>query len=105
MSASELLVLATSLSMALLLLGMGICVVRLLLGPTLADRILALDTLTTMMIGFVGVFAIRSGLMLYLDLAIALGLAAFLATVALARYLLSRQPPAQDDKVLPEVPE
>jgi len=101
-SALELLVHATSLSLGLLLLAMGICVVRLMLGPTLADRILALDTLTTVMIGFIGTFAIRSGLMLYLDIAIALGLAAFLATIALARYLLSRHPLSRDEDILPE---
>jgi len=104
-SAEEVLLHATSLSMGLLLLAMAICVVRLLLGPTLADRILALDTLTTMMVGFIGTFAIRSGLMLYLDIAIALALAAFLATVSLARYLLSRRFAARGDEVLPEVVE
>lgn len=92
MSPADLLLQATSVALALLLLAMLVCVVRVLLGPTLPDRILALDTLTTVMIGFIAVFAIRSGSMLYLDIAIALGLAAFLGTVAFARYLLSRPP-------------
>jgi len=51
---------------------------------------LALDLMTVVAMGFVGAIAIRTGLMLYLDIAIALALLGFLATVALARYILSR---------------
>ncbi|MNL51782.1 putative monovalent cation/H+ antiporter subunit F [compost metagenome] len=40
--------------------------------------------------GFVGAIAVRTGLWLYLDIAIALALLGFLATVALARYVLLR---------------
>jgi multicomponent Na+:H+ antiporter subunit F len=59
-------------------------------GPTLADRILGLDTLTVLAIGLIGTFALRTGLYLYADIAIALALVGFLSTVAFARYLLSR---------------
>lgn len=79
---------ATAVALGLLLVAMLIATIRLIRGPTLPDRILALDLLTTLAIGFIAVFAIRSGLMLYLDLAIALGLVGFLSTVALARYVL-----------------
>jgi Multisubunit Na+/H+ antiporter, MnhF subunit len=77
---------------ALVLLGMAllISVVRIIIGPTLGDRVLALDLMTVVAMGFVGAIAIRTGLMLYLDIAIALALLGFLATVALARYILSR---------------
>jgi multicomponent Na+:H+ antiporter subunit F len=64
--------------------------VRIIIGPTLPDRVLALDALTTVALGFVCVIAVRTGLMLYLDIAIALALLGFLATVALARYVLAR---------------
>ena len=40
--------------------------------------------------GFIGAIALRTGLWLYLDIAIALALLGFLATVALARYILLR---------------
>jgi multicomponent Na+:H+ antiporter subunit F len=52
--------------------------------------VLALDLMTVVAMGFVGTIAIRTGRMLYLDIAIALALLGFLATVALARYILSR---------------
>jgi multicomponent Na+:H+ antiporter subunit F len=71
-------------------MGLIFTFVRLLRGPSLPDRVLALDLFTVLALGFIAVFAIRTGFALYLDLAIALGLVGFLSTVALARYLLQR---------------
>ena len=59
-------------------------------GPSLPDRILALDMLTGIALGFIAVVAVRTGFSLYIDIAIALGLVGFLATVAFARFVLSR---------------
>jgi len=77
---------------ALILLGLALLlsVVRIVIGPTLGDRVLALDLLTIVAMGFVATLGIRSGQFLYLDIAIALALLGFLATIAFARYLLSR---------------
>jgi multicomponent Na+:H+ antiporter subunit F len=90
MTSSVILLHATTIAIALLIVAMLLSVVRLLRGPTLPDRILALDTMNTLGIGLIGVFAIRTGVTLYLDVAIALGLVGFLSTVALARYVLHR---------------
>ncbi|MBJ6988181.1 cation:proton antiporter [Devosia sp. MC521] len=73
----------TLLSMALLL-----SVIRIIIGPTLGDRVLALDLLTVIAMGLIAAVAVRTGLMLYLDIAIAVALLGFLATIALARYIL-----------------
>jgi multicomponent Na+:H+ antiporter subunit F len=81
---------ATTLGLGLLTLALVLCLVRLARGPSLADRILALDTMTTLGAGYIAVIAVRTGIMLYLDIAIALALVGFLSTVALARYLLQR---------------
>ncbi|HTO26994.1 MAG TPA: cation:proton antiporter, partial [Devosia sp.] len=77
---------------ALVLLGLAllVSVIRIIIGPTLADRVLALDLMTVIAMGFVGAIAIRTGQMLYLDIAIALALLGFLATIAFARYVLTR---------------
>lgn len=81
---------------------------RVLRGPTLADRVLALDMMTAIAIGFMAVFAIVTGHGLYVDIAIALGLAGFLATVAFARFILTRpdrrQPPAPPARPRPNRP-
>lgn len=90
MNGATMLLHATSLAFALLLIAVALVVVRLIRGPTLADRILALDVITTLAIGLIATFAVRTGFTLYLDIAIALGLLGFLSTVAFARYLLKQ---------------
>jgi multicomponent Na+:H+ antiporter subunit F len=91
MSGADFLALATTIALALLSLALLLTFVRLVRGPTLPDRVLALDMLTTIAIGYVGVFAIKTGFTLYIDIAIAIALAGFLATLAFARYVLSRK--------------
>lgn len=81
---------ATLASLALLGLALFLSVVRIFIGPTLPDRVLALDLMTVVAMAFIGVIAVRTGLMLYVDIAIALALLGFLATVALSRYLMLR---------------
>ena len=74
----------------LLSIAFFLTVYRVIRGPTLPDRVLALDMLVGIVIGFITVFAIRTGYMLYVDIAISLGLVGFLATVAFARFILVR---------------
>ncbi len=80
----------TLISLVLLAVALLVSLVRIVIGPSLSDRVLALDLLAVVAMGFVGAIAVRTGLWLYLDIAIALALLGFLATVALARYILLR---------------
>ena len=89
MTPADLLQWTTLVALVLLGLALLVSVIRIVIGPTLADRVLALDLLTVIAMGFVGAIAIRTGQMLYLDIAIALALLGFLATVAFARYVLT----------------
>lgn len=77
---------------ALVLLSLSFLVTtwRVIAGPTLPDRIVGLDTLVVIAIGFIATIGIRTGYTLYVDVAIALGLVGFLATVAFARFVMSR---------------
>jgi multicomponent Na+:H+ antiporter subunit F len=88
MSGDEILAHATTASLGILILALLLTIVRLVRGPTLADRILALDLITILAVGFIAAIAIRTGFSLYLDIAISIGLLGFLSTIALARYLL-----------------
>lgn len=92
MDAETILTAATTLALLMMCVAFFLAVWRVVSGPTLPDRIVALDMLTATAIGFIAVIAIRTGFTLYIDIAIALGLVAFLATVALARFVASRQP-------------
>lgn len=89
MSAALILEHALYIALILLMLAMLATAIRVLLGPTLADRVLALDQLVAIAIGFIAVIAIKTGYELYIDIALALGLAGFLATAAFARYILA----------------
>ncbi len=88
------------LDVSLTLLGIAflLTVIRIIKGPTLPDRVLGLDMLTSVAIGFIAVIAIDTGFTLYVDLAIALGLVGFLATVAFARFILARGKTGDDDE-------
>jgi multicomponent Na+:H+ antiporter subunit F len=81
---------ACNTGLLLLSIAFLLTVYRVMIGPTLPDRVLALDMLVAIVIGFIAVFAIRTGYTLYIDIAISLGLVGFLATVAFARFIMVR---------------
>ncbi|MBK9087779.1 MAG: cation:proton antiporter [Holophagales bacterium] len=60
---------------------------RIGLGPSLPDRVVGLDLLSTLGISVVAVVALASGNDVYIDVAIVLALLSFLGTVAFAAYL------------------
>ncbi|EXI64863.1 MAG: K+/H+ antiporter subunit F [Accumulibacter sp.] len=61
---------------------------RLLRGPDLCDRILALDTLGINAIAMLVLFGIRSASTAYFEVALLLALLGFVGTVALCKFLL-----------------
>lgn len=69
---------------AVLSVGMFLAFVRLILGPTLPDRVVAFDALAIMGVGALVLVAIATGHALFLDVALALALITFIGTVALA---------------------
>lgn len=75
---------------ALVILGVALAAIRLVRGPTLADRIVALDMMTVQLVSFGGLAALQANSAAFLDVAVVLALVVFLATVCLARYLERR---------------
>lgn len=74
---------------ALVTLGAAVlvAVVRLVKGPTLPDRVVAMDLTGVLVIGFIVVLAASTGVRATLDAAIVIALIAFVATVAYATYI------------------
>ena len=70
----------------LLLAGMVLAFVRLVKGPDAADRIVALDLISVLIVALLAVIAIHADETSFLDVSIAYALVAFLGTVALARF-------------------
>ena len=60
---------------------------RLLTGPTLPDRVVALDLVSGLLVVFLVLFKMVSGIDAYIYVGIGLALIAFLATVAFAHYI------------------
>ncbi len=60
---------------------------RLLRGPLIADRVLALDLISGLCLATLILVALESDNSTYLNVAMALAVISFLGTVALARYL------------------
>lgn len=94
---------AVNLALGILCLSFLVTIYRIVKGPTLPDRILGLDMLVFIAIGFIAVIGINTGYALYLDVAIALGLVGFLATIAFARFVMSRG--KTEDDILTEARE
>jgi multicomponent K+:H+ antiporter subunit F len=67
--------------------AMLLCAWRLVRGPTLPDRVLALDTLYVNVVAFVVLLGIQQGTGLYFEAALLIALLGFVSTVALGRYL------------------
>ncbi len=65
--------------------------VRFLMGPSISDRVVALDLLITIGIGIIAVYSVISGKPTFLDIAMILALIAFLSTVAFSYYLEKRE--------------
>ena len=80
----------TYFAMPVLTVSILLVFLRLLKGPTIEDRIVAFDLLTTIAIAFLSVYAIKTVSITILDVGIILALLAFLGTVAFAYYLERR---------------
>lgn len=78
---------ALSIGFGALILSMLMAVIRLVRGPTLPDRVVALDLIAFLAVGFIALYAVAAGQPAALDAALTLALIAFLGTVAFARYV------------------
>jgi multicomponent Na+:H+ antiporter subunit F len=80
-------------ALGLLSLSMLLALLRVILGPTLPDRVVALDLMASLAMGFITMYAVMSDQTIYLDVAIVLALIAFLGTVAFAYFIEKREVP------------
>ncbi len=79
-----------AINIAVLLVGIAstLSLWRLLIGPNVPDRILALDTLYVNTIALVILFGLKQGSMLYFEAALLIAIMGFIGTIALSKYLL-----------------
>jgi multicomponent K+:H+ antiporter subunit F len=79
---------ALLLAQAMLAVAMGCAIWRLLTGPRAQDRVLALDTMYVNAMLLTLTFGMRYGTSLYFEVALVIAMLGFVATVALAKFLL-----------------
>ena len=66
---------------------MACATVRLVLGPTAPDRVIALDTVNTLVIASMIIFGVVFREIIFVDVAIVYGLLSFVSTLYIAKYI------------------
>jgi len=69
-------------------LSVIMAMVRLVIGPSVGDRILSLDTMVVNAIGLIVLLGISQGTQIYFEVAMIIAMLGFVSTVALARFVL-----------------
>ncbi len=60
---------------------------RLLMGPSLPDRIVVMDLVASLVIGLIATYIMLTGKTVYLNVAVVIALLVFMGTIAFAKYL------------------
>lgn len=85
---SSVLLFAISFAQICVLLAMLFCTIRLVLGPSAQDRILALDTLWMCAMLQALMMGLRFSNDIYFELALLVALTGFVSSIALAKFLM-----------------
>jgi multicomponent Na+:H+ antiporter subunit F len=79
------------LAFGLLLLAFSISLVRLIKGPTVNDRIVAMDLIASITMGFILVYSVSTNKAIYFDIVIIISLVSFISTVSISTYLKQKK--------------
>lgn len=63
------------------------CLYRVIKGPTIPDRVVALDALTTIIVVMLGIYSYVKESVFFMDVALVLAIISFVGTVTVAKYL------------------
>lgn len=77
------------LDFALLFMVLAIipCVYRVIKGPTIPDRVIAVDAMTTVIVVMLGVYSYVQESVFFMDVALVLAIISFVGTVTISKYL------------------
>ena len=79
---------AITFALGALALAMALATIRILIGPRAQDRVLGLDTLYVNTMLLFLTLGIRDGTVFFFEAAIVIAMLGFVATVALAKFLM-----------------
>ncbi len=77
-------------AIALLVVSVFICVLRVVKGPTAPDRVLASDTINSIVIAAIVLLAVYYNNQMFADVALVYAMISFLSTLAISKYLMQR---------------
>ena len=80
-------IIAVSIAGFLLVIASIASLVRMVLGPSVSDRMIALDTLLFIGVGALGLYIVATGDTTYVPVLVVGVLTAFISTVVVARYI------------------
>ena len=87
MNLFELSLLIYKISLGIVMLSILLAFLRTVKGPTLSDRVVALDLTVNIFISFIAIYSLIENEPIYMDVVIALALIIFLSTVAFAQFI------------------
>jgi len=73
------------------LFALIISLIRLINGPSIYDRIVSLDLIATIVMGFILLYSILVNESVYFDIVIVISLIAFIGTVSISTYLRTKK--------------
>lgn len=76
---------------AMLLLTFGLAFYRLVKGPSVSDRIVAMDLIASVTMGFILIYSVLINKAIYFDIVITISLISFIGTVAISTYLKQKK--------------
>jgi multicomponent Na+:H+ antiporter subunit F len=63
------------------------CIYRVIKGPSIPDRVIAVDAMTTVIVAMLGIYSYVQGSVFFMDVALVLAIISFVGTVTISRYL------------------
>jgi len=79
-------------ALVILVVALGLAFLRLVKGPSMPDRVVALDLIATLLVGVIAVSAVETGDVIFLRVAMVVALFSFIGTIGFSWYLQQERP-------------
>ncbi len=74
-------------SVVLFAITIAIALLRMILGPSMPDRVIAMDVIGVNLLATIGVVSVLYGTKAYLEVILILGILSFISTIAFSKYI------------------
>lgn len=76
-----------AISVVLFAITIAIAVIRMIMGPSMPDRVIAMDVIGVNLLAMIGVVSVMYGTKAYLEVILILGILSFISTIAFSKYI------------------